>query len=319
MAIRQQQFWRMLRGWLNGNGGPARDRGAEDPETLLARAQEEMRAVHARNRERAVKAITQKNNLQQLVSETEKKVEILRQQVAQAEANGDARTAQQMRGEQEQYVRTLELTRSSLEEAIAVAEQVKEAIHREEEVVRRKTAQAMTLRAQWRVLQIQREIVHVAAKGLRPGQLEAGNLSPEQRHALLEQARTQRDELARLTEGASQRVLSLRDKAALARQRGNEEMERALLREMEQNEATLAQMREALAQAVEVTTRAEKFLAGEADPETLAHWEALAENVANGRQSETLSERDRREAIVYGGILVLAVVMALLALWVLLA
>jgi hypothetical protein len=35
----------------------------EDPEVLLSQAQREMTEMHARNRERAVQAITQKNNL----------------------------------------------------------------------------------------------------------------------------------------------------------------------------------------------------------------------------------------------------------------
>ena len=43
-------------------------------EVLLQNAQEQMREAQAKNRERAVQAITQKNNLQALADQTEKRV-----------------------------------------------------------------------------------------------------------------------------------------------------------------------------------------------------------------------------------------------------
>ena len=46
----------------------------EDPEILLAQAQQEMREAQAKNRERAVQAITAKNNLQAEVDKTQKMV-----------------------------------------------------------------------------------------------------------------------------------------------------------------------------------------------------------------------------------------------------
>jgi len=41
----------------------------ENPDILLDQAKREMHEMHARNRERAVAAITQKNNLQSMVDE----------------------------------------------------------------------------------------------------------------------------------------------------------------------------------------------------------------------------------------------------------
>ena len=46
----------------------------DDAEMMLERAQQQMREVQARNRERMVQAITQKNNLQALADQTQKMV-----------------------------------------------------------------------------------------------------------------------------------------------------------------------------------------------------------------------------------------------------
>lgn len=77
----------------------------ENPDLLLQQAQEEMRAVHQKNRERAVQAITQKNNLQQMVDDTQKKVDMLQSKAELALKRGDRDLALQLLKEKQSYER----------------------------------------------------------------------------------------------------------------------------------------------------------------------------------------------------------------------
>jgi phage shock protein A len=313
----RQRLWQALRalGWGGGRGGSSGiDALHDDPEQLLNRAQQEMRELHARNRERAVRAIMQKNNLEQMVTETEKKVAMFREQADVAERSGDVVGAAAHRHSAETHQRVLEDIRVSLNQAAEVAEKVKQAIRREEERVLERTSQALALKAQWKVLQVQREIAGVA-RALRQGAADA-DVVARQGKALLDEAQHQRESLARMAESTRYRVESLREKATAARRRGDEEAERTLLRSMEQNEATLAQMNEALAQAVEVTTRAERFLSGDAGPESLAPWDTPPASASGQASTEGTGAGTLSDAAIFG-LAVFAAVMILLALWLL--
>ena len=68
----------------------------ENPELLLQQAQEEMKAAAARNRERAVQAITQKNNLQQMVDDLQKTVDNLQAKAELSLKRGDRDLALQL-------------------------------------------------------------------------------------------------------------------------------------------------------------------------------------------------------------------------------
>ncbi len=127
----------------------------EDPDILLSQAQREMTEMHARNRERAVQAITQKNNLQQMVSDTQKRVDNLQAKAELALKRGDRDLALQLLKEKQSYEVSLTTTKASLEQAIEMSESVKTAIKREEEKIRQKTAEALALKAQWKNSQIQ--------------------------------------------------------------------------------------------------------------------------------------------------------------------
>jgi phage shock protein A len=145
-----KRFWLVLRSWFG-----AGIEKLEDPELLLQQAQEEMRTMHAKNRERAVQAITQKNNLQAQVDETQKRVDALQVKAELALKRGDRDLALQILKEKQSYDQTLQMTRVHLESAIQTSEQVKEAIKREDEKIRQKTAEALALKAQWKNSQIQ--------------------------------------------------------------------------------------------------------------------------------------------------------------------
>lgn len=127
----------------------------ENPELMLEQAQREMQELHAKNRERAVQAITQKNNLQQQVDDTQRKVDMLQQKAELALKRGDRDLALQILKEKQSYESTLQITRTHLEQAIETSEQVKAAIKQQEERIRQKTAEALALKAQWKNSQIQ--------------------------------------------------------------------------------------------------------------------------------------------------------------------
>lgn len=130
----------------------------EDPEVLLQQAQEDWRAMQAKNRERAVKAITQKNQLQQMVDDTQKTITNLESKAELALKRGERDLALQLLKEKQSYDQTLQLTRAQLEQAIETSEQIKLAIKNEEEKIRQKTAEALALKAQWQNSKIQIEI-----------------------------------------------------------------------------------------------------------------------------------------------------------------
>jgi len=145
-----RRFWNLIKSWF----GAGLD-NLEDPELLLNQAQTEMRELHAKNRERAVQAITQKNNLQQIVDDTQKRVDMLQQKAESALKRGDRELALQLLKEKQQFEVTLTATKENLAQAIDTSEQVKVAIKREEEKIRQKTAEALALKAQWKNSQIQ--------------------------------------------------------------------------------------------------------------------------------------------------------------------
>ena len=146
-------FSRIMR-YLKGLLGFNLDK-LEDPEILLQQAQQEMREAQAKNRERAVQAITQKNNLQALVDQTQKMVNNLQAKAELALKNGDRDLARQLLIEKGQYDGTLESTKVSLQQALETTEAVKAAMRHEEERIRAKTAQALSMKAQWKQAQIE--------------------------------------------------------------------------------------------------------------------------------------------------------------------
>jgi len=130
----------------------------EDPEVLLKQAQDEMKEAHAKNRERAVQAITQKNNLQAEVDKTQKMIDNLQAKAEIALKNGDRDLALQLLREKQTYETNMTSLKASLQNAIEVTEQIKVAIQREEERIRTKTAQAMAMKTQWKQAQIENSI-----------------------------------------------------------------------------------------------------------------------------------------------------------------
>lgn len=143
-----------LMNYLKSLFGIALDK-AEDPEVLLAQAQQEMQSNQAKNRERAVMAITQKNQLLALRDQNQKMVDNLQAKAEVALKSGSRDLAKQLITEKQAYETALHSTDSSLAQAEASVEAVKKAVKHEEENIRLKTAQAMAMKTQWKQSQIE--------------------------------------------------------------------------------------------------------------------------------------------------------------------
>lgn len=130
----------------------------ESPEVILDQAVREMRESQVKNRERAVQAITQRNNLAQMVDKEEKIVRDLEAKAGLALKQGNRELARTLLRDKSIRDGTLQQLRSSLQQAEETSEAVKEAIRREDEKIRVKTAEALRLKTSMKQAQIQIEI-----------------------------------------------------------------------------------------------------------------------------------------------------------------
>lgn len=130
----------------------------EDPDIMLDQARRDMQEALVQNRERAVQAITQKNRLQQMLDEQEKKAVQLEGQAAMALQQGNRDLARQFLREKANVDATVATLKSTLAQAVETVEAVKTAIKRQETEVRKKTAEALAMKAQWKQAQIQTSI-----------------------------------------------------------------------------------------------------------------------------------------------------------------
>lgn len=143
--------------WIKALFNRAMDK-VEDPEIMLDQARRDMQAALIANREKAVQAITQKNRLQGMLEEANKKSTTLEQNAVMALKQGNRELAQQFMREKMTNDAVITQLNESYNKAAAVVESVKVAIKRQEEEVRKKTAEALALKAQWKQAQIQNSI-----------------------------------------------------------------------------------------------------------------------------------------------------------------
>ena len=130
----------------------------EDPDMMLDQARRDMAEALSANREKAVQAITQRNRLQMMLDETTAKSKQLENQAGTALKQGNRTLALQFMREKANNDAIIAQLTTSLETATQTVEQVKIAIKRQEEEVRKKTAEALAMKAQWKNAQIQNSI-----------------------------------------------------------------------------------------------------------------------------------------------------------------
>ncbi|HZP81690.1 MAG TPA: PspA/IM30 family protein [Chthonomonadaceae bacterium] len=148
-----KRIWRYLRALVMGKLDEW-----EDPEIILNEAVREMKENQIKNRELAVQAITQKNNLQAEVDKEERMVAELERKATLALQSGNRELAKQFLKEKALHDQTLQSMRQNLVAATEAAEKVKIAIKQEEERIRVRTAEALAMKANMKQAQIQIKI-----------------------------------------------------------------------------------------------------------------------------------------------------------------
>lgn len=143
--------------WLKAVFNRTMDK-VEDPDIMLDQAKRDMQAALISNREKAVQAITQKNRLSAMLEEAKKKSATLESQAATALKQGNREMATVFMREKMNNDAVVTQLQGSYDQAVGTVEQVKLGIKRQEEEVRKKTAEALALKAQWKNAQIQSSI-----------------------------------------------------------------------------------------------------------------------------------------------------------------
>ena len=131
---------------------PEPPRSAEE---LLDQVNRHMQQRHSHNRERAVIAITQRNNLQSQVLDLERRVSDAEQRWEEALREGNRALADQFYNKRSDYDASLASSRETLMQAEETAEQVKRAIKCEEELLRQRFGEVLALKSKWKQAAIQ--------------------------------------------------------------------------------------------------------------------------------------------------------------------
>ncbi len=140
--------------WIKGLFHRAMDK-VEDPEIMLDQARRDMSQALLQNKERAIQAMTQRNRLATMLEDERKKSQTYENQAAMALKQGKRDLATQLMREKMTVDGGLATLEQSYAQANETVDQVKIAIKRQEEEVRKKTAEALTLKTQYKQSQIQ--------------------------------------------------------------------------------------------------------------------------------------------------------------------
>lgn len=182
----------------------------EDPDIMLDQARRDMQDTLIANREKAVQAITQKNRLQMMFDDLTKKSQSLESQATMALQQGKRDLARQFIREKASNDQSLVTLKASLDQATQSVEAVKIAIKRQEEEVRKKTAEALAMKAQWKQAQIQNSISK-ALEGLTfENQLESFGAAAERIRTAQSEAAARNEMMAGSLQG---QVMSMEDQA----------------------------------------------------------------------------------------------------------
>lgn len=182
----------------------------EDPDMMLDQARRDMQHTLISNREKAVQAITQKNKLQGMLAEAKKKSAQLEQQAVMALKQGDRDLARNFLREKSNNDSVMAQLEGSYQQALQAVDAVKLAIRRQEEEVRRKTAEALAMKAQWKQAQIQNSISK-ALEGLTfENQLESFGAAAERIRDAQSEAAARNEMMAGSLQG---KVMQMEDQA----------------------------------------------------------------------------------------------------------
>lgn len=182
----------------------------EDPDMMLDQARRDMQQTLVANRERAVQAITQKNKLQGMLDEAAKKSEQLEKQAIMALKQGNRDLARQFMREKATNDTITTQLQGSYNNAVQAVDAVKLAIRRQDEEVRKKTAEALAMKAQWKQAQIQNSISK-ALEGLTfENQMESFGAAAERIKDAQSEAAARNEMMADSVQG---KVMQMEDQA----------------------------------------------------------------------------------------------------------
>jgi len=182
----------------------------EDPEIMLDQAKRDMQEAIIGNREKAVQAITQKNRLQGLLDNAVAKSAKPEASATMSLQQGNRDLARQLIREKASNDAIIEQLKPSLATATQAVEQVKLALKRQEEEVRKKTAEALALKAQWKQAQIQNSITK-ALEGLTfENQIEGFGAAEERIREAQSEAAARQEMLGTSIQG---KVMEMEDKS----------------------------------------------------------------------------------------------------------
>ena len=177
---------------------------------MLDQARRDMQAGLIANREKAVQAITQKNRLQQMLEEKRNQSQQLEAQATMALKQNNRELASQFMREKINNDAIITELQKSFDQASASVEQVKLAIKRQEEEVRKKTAEALAMKAQWKNAQIQNSIAK-ALDGLTfENQFESFGAAAEKIRMAQSEAAARQEMQGESIQG---KVMAMQDKA----------------------------------------------------------------------------------------------------------
>ncbi len=196
--------------WIKGLFNSAMDK-VEDPEVMLDQARRDMQATMIANKEKAVQAITQKNRLDQMLTERRSASETLEKQATMALKQGKRDIAQALMREKINNDAVVTQLQGSYDQAVQTVDAVKIAIKRQEEEVRKKTAEALALKAQWKQAQIQSSISK-ALDGLTFENQFEGFGAAQERIRMAQSEASARNEMQ--SESLQGKVAALQDSAA---------------------------------------------------------------------------------------------------------
>lgn len=130
----------------------------EDPDIMLDQARRDMQQTFVANQEKAIQAITQRNQLEKMLQDHQARSASFEKQAEVALKQGDRDTALKFMREKANVDANMTQIQATYDQANTTVENVKVAIARQREEVQKKTAEALALKAQWKQAQIQNSI-----------------------------------------------------------------------------------------------------------------------------------------------------------------
>ena len=193
------RLFRMIKGWLLIGVEKA-----EDPEVILAEAQDQMRRELGKVQENAVQAIAARNQLRGVLQDQVNKSADLEAKARAALRTGDEELARQLLVEKGTYETNIEALKVQLENAEKADEAVKQGYKSMEMQVRQSTAKRLALVAGWKQAKIQEQL----NKALSGVSMEGPAQAFQQAEERIRQLQSKADARIELAQGGLQQKIS---------------------------------------------------------------------------------------------------------------